>query len=84
MAEQGGIEPLEVSVNVCIDVLENPKTHTKFETAENAEPVISEPNIKITQVKFSASRDKFLQLKQDIQHAVNLMQITQKIAQEQF
>ena len=39
VAEQGGVEPLDVSVNVCIDVLENPKTHPKLEVTENSDQV---------------------------------------------
>ena len=37
VAEQGGIEPLDMSVNLSIDVLENPKTHPKLEVSENSE-----------------------------------------------
>jgi len=37
VAEQGGIEPLDMSVNLNIDVLENPKTHPKLEVSENTE-----------------------------------------------
>ena len=37
VAEQGGIEPLDISVNLNIDVLENPKTHPKLEVSENSE-----------------------------------------------
>ncbi len=37
VAEQGGIEPLDISVNLNIDVLENPKTHPKLEVSENTE-----------------------------------------------
>ncbi len=71
---------MDVSVNLSIDVLENPKTQPKLEVPDNSESVPSLPAAKITQVKFSTTRDKFLQFKQDIQHAVNLMQITSKIA----
>jgi len=69
-------------VNLSLDVHENPKTQPKLEIPENSESIPSMPTTKITQVKFSSTRDKFLQFKQDIQHAVNLMQITAKIAQE--
>ena len=56
-----------MSVNLSIDVLENPKTHPKLEVNENSEQVQNAaPSLKMTQVKFSASRDKFLQFKQDI------------------
>ena len=82
LAEQGGIEPLDISINVSLDVLENPKTQPKLEIPENSDSAPSLPTTKINQVKFSATRDKFLQFKQDIQNAVNLMQITSKIAQE--
>ncbi len=47
-AEQGGIEPLDISVNLSIDVLENPKTQPKLETPENAEPVQSALSFKMT------------------------------------
>ena len=59
-AEQGGIEPLDISVNFSIDVLENPKTLPKLEIPENAESVPTLPPPKITEVKFSATRDKLL------------------------
>ena len=73
---------MDISINLSLDVLENPKTQPKLEISENSDSAPSLSTTKITQVKFSATRDKFLQFKQDIQHVLNLMQITSKIAQE--
>ena len=60
LSEQGVIEPLDISVSMCIDVIENPKTQAKLETPENAEAAPIQPAARMTQIKFSTSRDKFL------------------------
>ena len=72
-----GVLPLDATVALNIEVLENPKVEIRYEGQE----VESKPH-KVHQIGFSMNRDKFLQFTKDMRQAVQILQQTQKIAQE--
>ena len=63
-----GIAPLDATVALNIEVLENPKVEIRYEGQQ-----VESKQHKVHQIGFSVNRDKFLQLTKDMRQAVNLL-----------
>ena len=71
-----GSEPIDITVSMNIDLKEFPKIKAKPIEHEDAEHEITKPTV--TPVKFSTTRDKFLQFSKDMRGALALLEDAQK------
>ena len=73
---QNGAEPAQMTVTMNIDLKEYPKVKAKPLQNENEEQALSKQVV--TPVKFSTTRDKFLQFSKDMRGALALLEATQQ------
>ena len=72
---ENGTEPQQMTVTMNIDLKEYPKIKAKPLQHEGEEQSLAKPVV--TPIKFSTTRDKFLQFSKDMRGALALLESTQ-------